>query len=61
LICKISNAVGTATDFQWSPLSLYGEAILQSRLRQRGYQLDMADLDFLPNKLLALEDICYVD
>jgi hypothetical protein len=59
LISRIASSVKTGLDFQWSPLSLYGEAILQSRLRQRGYELNMQNLDELPTALSGIENVLF--
>ena len=48
LIINIFNHVETGQFLSWSGLSLFGEALLQSRLRQNGWDLDMTHLNQFP-------------
>ena len=54
LIIKILNYLDTDQFLSWPGLSLFGEAILQSRLRQNGHELDMVDLNQFPNNTVDL-------
>lgn len=54
LIIKILNYLDTNQFLSWPGLSLFGEAILQSRLRQNGHELDMGDLNQFPNNTVDL-------
>lgn len=47
-IDQILAAIEHHTIMEWQPLSMIGEAIVQSRLRRMGHELDMPKLDVFP-------------
>lgn len=52
----VLRAIENNTLIEWQPLSIFGEAIVQSRLRRMSHELDMPGLDVLPcdsNRLRA--------
>lgn len=54
LIMDIVDHATTQKFLSWSGLSLFGEAILQSRLRHLGWDLDMTNLNQFPNNTTDL-------
>jgi hypothetical protein len=54
LIDEILRSLHIGEIHNWDPLSIMGEAIIQSRLRRLGHELDMTDLNALPSNTLSL-------
>ena len=55
-IIKIIDSINTKEFYSWTGLSLFGEAILQARLRHHGYDQDMTDLDQFPQNTWDLAE-----
>ena len=56
---KITDAVATATHYEWDPLPLVGEAWIQWHLRQIGFEIRCHGLDIFPRDSVKLRELIY--
>lgn len=56
---KITDAVATATHYEWDPLPLVGEAWIQWHLRQMDFEIRCHGLDIFPRDSVKLRELIY--
>lgn len=59
-IDQITSNLDNQTSWSWQPLSIMGEAIIQSRLRRQRIELLCHELDIFPHNLDMLRDKCKI-